>query len=156
MLQLKALKLALDLLQALQLSDHLRLRGGGFAPNEPVPYLLAPARKHERVDAQRVCNILDEHARLIAQGHRLELEVIGVPIDEFAARFSHRGTFSVRLECPQKSDKLRVHVELTVRHYFLEMHFPNSSRGNPRRSKMLVDCSGIVVTIRLAGIRLGP
>lgn len=78
MLQLKALKLALDLLQALQLSDHLRLRGGGFARNEPVPHLLAPARKHERVDAQRDCDILDEHARLIAQGHRLELEVIVV------------------------------------------------------------------------------
>lgn len=67
------------------------------------------------MDAQRICNILDEHAKPIAQGHCLELEVIGVPIDEFAAWFLHSGTFSVRLECPQKSGKLRVRVESLVR-----------------------------------------
>lgn len=32
MLHLKALELALDLLQALQLSDHLRRRRGGLRP----------------------------------------------------------------------------------------------------------------------------
>ena len=94
------------------------------------------------MDAQRICNILDEHAKPIAQGHCLELEVIGLPIDEFAARFSqafgegvgaaHGGCRFRSLRCYADNASRHWGVDLAVG-YFRSLLTPELSRAAKRR-----------------------
>src|SRR5664279_2355610 len=81
MLHPQALELLLYLPQALQLGHRCRIDRRRFANQVTVTHLLAPARKHERMNAQRLRNIFDQDARLVAHLHRLQLEGDPVPID---------------------------------------------------------------------------
>ncbi|MCM5681575.1 hypothetical protein M8A51_18780 [Schlegelella sp. S2-27] len=81
MLLLQALVLALDFTQPLQLGHLLLLHRLHLAHQFAVAHLLAPLRQHERVNAQGLGHVLDQHARLIAHLHGLELELDAVAID---------------------------------------------------------------------------
>lgn len=91
MLHLKALELSLNLAKPLQFGYGLWIRNDGIADDEAIANLFAPARKHERMDAKRLSDVLDKDAGLVAHGNSLELEVIRVPVDEFGSGFGHRG-----------------------------------------------------------------
>ncbi|MBA3597022.1 MAG: hypothetical protein H0W40_06560 [Methylibium sp.] len=90
MLYLQALELLLDFAQALKLCDGSRLERRWLAYQLALAHLLAPLRQHERLNAQRLGNVLDQHAGLIAHLHGLELERDAISVDLLRPRHSHR------------------------------------------------------------------
>src|ERR1700682_1499951 len=81
MLHPQALELLLPLPQPPQLGHRCAIDRRRPANQLAITHLLAPAREHERMNAQRLGNILDQDPRLVAHLHRLQLEGDPVPID---------------------------------------------------------------------------
>src|SRR6267378_747812 len=90
MLHLQAFELLLHLPQPLPLGHRCRIDRLRLTHQLTVANLLAPARQHERMYAQRLGNILDQHAGLIAHLHCLQLETDPVPIDLLRSWCAHR------------------------------------------------------------------
>ena len=90
MLHQKALVLALGVSQTLELSHGAEVWLGHSADENPVGHLLAPAGKHERVNAERSRYVLYEDPRLLGELDGLELELQSVLLDSLRTRFRHR------------------------------------------------------------------
>lgn len=89
MLHLQALELLLHFAQSLQLDNCCGVQRRWLADELSVAHLLAPLRQHERVDAKRFGNVLDQHPALVAQLHRPQLEVNAVSIDLLRSWCTH-------------------------------------------------------------------
>src|SRR6266487_4752612 len=90
MLHPQALELLLHFPQALQLGPRCSIDRRRLAHQLAITHLLAPAREHERMNAQRLSNILNQDARLVAHLHRLQLKGDPVPIDLLRSWCTHR------------------------------------------------------------------
>jgi hypothetical protein len=75
-LHLKELVLALELAKPLQFAHSGHVNGRRLASEHAIAHLLAPLGQHERVDAQRLCDIFDQHARDVAHLNGLQLECL--------------------------------------------------------------------------------
>jgi hypothetical protein len=73
-------ELLLDVAQPLQFGSFLRFERRWIAHQLAVANLFAPLGEHERMDAQRLCDILDQHTRLGTQLEALSLNSRPGPI----------------------------------------------------------------------------
>src|SRR6266496_4867882 len=90
MLHLQALELLLDLPQPPQLRHRAGIEWRGFTHQLAVAHLLAPARQHERMNAQRLGHVLDQNPRLVTHLHCPQLERSPVPMNLLRSRCTHR------------------------------------------------------------------
>src|SRR5436190_780797 len=89
MLHLQALELLLHLPQPLQLRHRFGIERRRSTYQFAIAYLLAPARQHERMNAQRLGNVLDQNARLVTHLHCLQLESDLVPMNLLRSWCAH-------------------------------------------------------------------
>src|SRR2546426_11352421 len=90
MLHLQAFELLLDLPQPPQLRHRAGVERRGFTHQLAVARLLAPARQHERMNAQRLGHVLDQNPRLVTHLHCPQLERSPVPMNLLRSWCTHR------------------------------------------------------------------
>src|SRR5438128_4742097 len=90
MLHPQTLVLQLHLPQTLQFGHRRGVDWRHLADQLAIAHFLAPARQHEGMNAQRLGNILDQHAGLITHLHRLQLECDSVPMNLLRPWCTHR------------------------------------------------------------------
>jgi hypothetical protein len=94
-LHLQPLVVALNLPQSLKFAHRLQVQRRDSAAELAVAGLLAPPRQHERMNAQRLRDILNQDSRLLTELDSLELEFGAVASDSSRTCSSHRGPLSL-------------------------------------------------------------
>jgi len=79
MLQLQTLVRLLKLAQFLEFRRHFLVEFDTLGHDQSLPRLFAPARQHERVDAERLGHLAHLHARQLAQPDCSSFEFFTIP-----------------------------------------------------------------------------